>query len=101
MSVITLSLHGEVDRRSSRSDVKSPGAYCPRPRWIVPVIQMSCCDGKVFRGGSAAAAAAADPFSSAAVPSELLQIRRCGVAQQPRNHWMGGTTPNFSASMRS
>jgi hypothetical protein len=29
--VTTLSLQGEVDGRSSRSDVCSPGAYCPLP----------------------------------------------------------------------
>jgi hypothetical protein len=70
----------------------------------VPVIQMSCCDGKVFKGGSAAAAAAglaarmADASSAfercfmmllpsdvlvliPGVPGESTQVRRCAAAQ--------------------
>lgn len=60
-----------------------PACTVRGPRRIVPVIQMSCCDGKVFRGGSAAAAAAAAAEPAARMADASTACERCFMVMLP------------------
>jgi hypothetical protein len=49
-------------------------AYCPLPRWIGTVIQMSCCAGKVLQGCAAASAITGnDPATRTAAASDAFE----------------------------
>ncbi|CAL8480891.1 protein of unknown function (plasmid) [Caballeronia sp. S22] len=66
-------LQGELAGRSRRIVVDSPGAYCPLLRWIVPVIQMSSCRGKVLTGELAASASFDQKTAAAAAIASAIR----------------------------
>jgi len=53
-------------RRSNWRVVWFPDRNCPALRRTVPVIQISCCDGSVCKGGSAAIKVAIEPAARTA-----------------------------------